>query len=123
MASESEKLVNDFCQAWSRMNLDEIMGYFAEDAVYHNIPMSPASGKPAIRQAINTFLPLAQAVEFRVLKTASAGNVVFNERVDSFQMRGRRVEIPVAGVFETGDGKISAWRDYFDLATWTRQTQ
>jgi limonene-1,2-epoxide hydrolase len=123
MASESEKLVNDFCQAWSRMNLDEIMGYFAEDAVYHNIPMSPVSGKPAIRQAINTFLPMAQAVKFRVLKTASASNVVFNERVDSFQMRGRRVEVPVAGVFETADGKINAWRDYFDLATWTRQTQ
>jgi limonene-1,2-epoxide hydrolase len=27
----------------------------------------------------------------------------------------------VAGVFELRDGKIAAWRDYFDMATWTRQ--
>jgi len=25
-------------------------------------------------------------------------------------------------VFEIRDGKIAAWRDYFDLATWQRQT-
>jgi limonene-1,2-epoxide hydrolase len=26
------------------------------------------------------------------------------------------------GAFELADGKIAAWRDYFDMATWTRQT-
>jgi limonene-1,2-epoxide hydrolase len=29
--------------------------------------------------------------------------------------------LPVAGVFEVRDGKIAAWRDYFDLATFTKQ--
>ena len=27
------------------------------------------------------------------------------------------------GIFEVADdGRIGAWRDYFDLATWTRQS-
>jgi limonene-1,2-epoxide hydrolase len=32
------------------------------------------------------------------------------------------VELPVASVFEVRDGKIAAWRDYFDMGTWTRET-
>ncbi len=123
MAADSEKIVSDFCKAWSRRSLDELMSFFAEDAVYHNIPMPPAKGKDAIRNAINTFLPMASAVEFKVLRTAASGDLVINERVDIFQMGGKRVELPVAGVFEVRNGKIVAWRDYFDLAMWTRQMQ
>jgi len=51
----------------------------------------------------------------------SRGNLVFTERVDRFTMNGRTVALPVAGVFEIRDGKIAAWRDYFDFATWQRQ--
>ena len=95
----------------------------SDDAVYHNIPLQPAKGKDAIKAVINTFLPGSQSIEFRIVNTASAGNVVFNERIDVFQMGGKKVELPVAGVFVVTNGKISAWRDYFDLASFTKQTQ
>ena len=37
-------------------------------------------------------------------------------------MNGKRIELPVMGAFEvTADGKISAWRDYFDMATFSKQ--
>ena len=123
MASDSEKVVSEFCNAWSRRNVDEILAMMTDDAVYHNIPLEPANGKSAIKAVINTFLPMSQSIEFKILKTASAGNVVFNERVDVFQMGPKHVELPVAGVFEVRDGKISAWRDYFDMASFTKQTQ
>jgi limonene-1,2-epoxide hydrolase len=123
MASEAEKVVSDFCQAFARRNLDEIMNFFSEDAVYHNIPMDPARGKAAIKAVINTFLPGSQSIEFKILHTASMGNVVMNERVDMFVMGGKHVQLPVAGVFEIRGGKIAAWRDYFDMAMFTKQTQ
>ena len=56
------------------------------------------------------------------MKIAEAGNVVFTERVDRFEMAGKKIELPVAGVFEIEDGKINAWRNYFDTAAWTSQT-
>jgi limonene-1,2-epoxide hydrolase len=37
-----------------------------------------------------------------------------NERIDRFVMNGKPVALPVSGVFEVVDGKISFWRDYFD---------
>jgi limonene-1,2-epoxide hydrolase len=122
MATEAEKIVTEFIDAWPRKNVDELLGFFTDDAVYHNIPLEPAKGKAAIRGVINTFLPMAKSLHFKVLKSASAGNVVFNERVDVFDLgNGKTISLPVAGVFEITGSKISAWRDYFDMAMYTKQ--
>ncbi len=122
MATEAEKIVTDFCNAWPRKNIDELLAFFTDDAVYHNIPLEPAKGKEAIKAVINMFLPMAKSLHFKVLKSASAGNVVFNERVDIFDLgNGKTISLPVAGVFEVTGSKISAWRDYFDMAMYTKQ--
>jgi limonene-1,2-epoxide hydrolase len=122
MATDAEKVVTEFCNAWPRKNIEELLGFFTDDAVYHNIPFEPARGKEAIRATINTFLPMAKSLHFKVLKSASAGNVVFNERVDVFDLGGgKTISLPVAGVFEITGAKISAWRDYFDMAMYTKQ--
>ena len=36
-------------------------------------------------------------------------------------MRGKEISIPVAGVFEVNDGKITFWRDYFDNGMFMEQ--
>jgi limonene-1,2-epoxide hydrolase len=116
MSAENEKIVSDFCNAWSRRNLDEILAFMSDDAVYHNIPLAPAKGKAAIRAVVDGFLKMAEAIEFKVLHTAASGNLVMNERVDSFVYKGgKKGSVPVVGVFEVKGGKISAWRDYFDM--------
>ena len=121
MATDAEKVVNEFCNAWPRKNVEELLGFFSDDAVYHNIPMEPARGKAAIKAVINSFLPMSKSIEFKILHTVSAGNVVMNERIDMFDTGTKNISLPVAGVFEVKDGKISAWRDYFDMAMYTKQ--
>ena len=47
---------------------------------------------------------------------------MLTERVDVLTIGGKRIEIPVMGTFEVdASGKISAWRDYFDLPTYRDQ--
>lgn len=122
MASPAENTVTEFCNAWARLDVDAIVGFFTEDAVYHNIPMPAAKGKEVIRKTIEGLMKGTTWVEFKILHTASNGNVVFNERVDSFEAGGKKISLPVAGVFEvTNDGKIKGWRDYFDLKMYTDQ--
>ena len=120
--SDNTELVSAFCRAWSNRDVDELLGYFAEDAVYHNMPMPPMQGKPAIKTLLQQIVSPTSWIEWETLNIAEAGNVVFTERVDRFEMGGKKVELPVAGVFEIEGGKIKAWRDYFDMAAWTRQT-
>ena len=120
--SDSTELVSAFCRAWSNRDVDEILAYFSEDAVYHNMPMPPMQDKPAIKTILQQIVSPTSWIEWETLNIAEAGNVVFTERVDRFEMGGKKVELPVAGVFEIEGGKIKAWRDYFDMAAWTRQT-
>jgi limonene-1,2-epoxide hydrolase len=120
---DPETIVRDFCAAWTRRDIAELLGYFADDAVYHNMPLAPATGKDAIREILNLFVPPATTIVFEMLHVASAGSVVFTERVDRFVIAGKEIALPVAGVFEVRDGKIAAWRDYFDFATWQRQSE
>lgn len=119
--STNTDLVSSFCDAWANRNVDEILDYFAEDAVYHNMPIAPMQGKQAIKNILQQIVGPCSWIEWETLNMAEAGSLVFTERVDRFEMNGKRIELPVAGVFEIEGGKIKAWRDYFDMAAWTRQ--
>jgi limonene-1,2-epoxide hydrolase len=108
-------VVRRFCAAWGTEELDAIVGYFTDDAVYHNIPVDPVVGPEQIRATIEGFSGGVESIEFRVLAIAGDGDTVLTERVDVFQYANGKIELPVMGTFEVRDGKISAWRDYFDL--------
>jgi len=113
-------LVRRFCALWEKLelkgDLTPLLEFFTDDAVYHNIPMEPVTGVEGIRGTVAGFGAIVDSIEFRVLNIAVAGNVVLTERVDVFTLPdGRALELPVMGTFEVRDGKIAAWRDYFDL--------
>ena len=68
------------------------------------------------------FVPPAEEIEFVVHHMVSDGDLVFTERTDRFVTGGKTIELPVAGIFEIRDGKIVAWRDYFDMQTFMTQS-
>ncbi len=119
---DAETVVRNFCKAFERQDLQEILGFFAEDAVYHNIPLAPAEGLAAIEATLKQFVDPESQAEFEIRHLAVRGNVVLTERLDRLSLGGKRVELPVMGTFEVGaDGKILAWRDYFDMGQMTSQ--
>lgn len=119
--SENNDLITEFISCWHEKNIDKILGYFTDDAVYTNIPIPPPNcGKEAIRAVIEKFMGMAEAVEFVThYQTESADGIVMNERTDRFLINGNWLELPVMGVFEVENGKIKAWRDYFDRSQFT----
>ena len=100
MSTSNEALVEAFCMAWKARDVDDIMSYFADDAVYHNIPIEPAVGLDAIRAVIEMFVPPADEIEFTIHLMISDGDMVFTERTDRFVTAGKAIDLPVAGVFE-----------------------
>ena len=118
------EVVSRFCAAWSdNVGVAELASFFADDAVYHNIPLVPVTGRAAIANTIASFIrpgaPGIEAIEFHVINIAADGPVVMTERVDVFKLPDKSFELPVMGIFEVSDGKISAWRDYFDMNQFT----
>lgn len=110
---DNDQLISAFCEAWTNGDLDVIVGSLADDAVYHNIPFKPINGKDAIATTIRSFIEGSDIV-FETLHQVAQGNVVMNERIDTITTDGKTNALPVVGVFEITDGKITAWRDYFD---------
>ncbi|HEV7854456.1 MAG TPA: limonene-1,2-epoxide hydrolase family protein, partial [Mycobacterium sp.] len=56
----------------------------------------------------------------QVHRQVSDGDLVMNERTDVMRRKGGEpIPLPVTGVFEIENGRIKAWRDYFDMATIT----
>jgi len=108
-------IVRRLCAAWSDLDTDAIAAFFTADAVYHNIPMDPLTGRDTIKSFIAGFAGGAEQIDFRVRNIVADGDVVLTERVDVFVMPNGKIELPVMGTFEVRDGKIAAWRDYFDM--------
>jgi limonene-1,2-epoxide hydrolase len=110
----SGEIVRAFCAAWERGDFDRFGEFLADDAVLQMIPLEPRRGLAAIREECEKLASLGR-VEIRILHLADAGGVVFTERIDALHAPTRTGELPVAGIFELRDGRITAWRDYFDL--------
>jgi limonene-1,2-epoxide hydrolase len=81
------------------------------------------TGRDAIRATIAMFTTGVERIEFRIRNLAADGDVVLTERVDVFVLPNKTIELPVSGTFEVRDGKIAAWRDYFDLNQYMSQIQ
>jgi limonene-1,2-epoxide hydrolase len=114
------EVVRWFCAAWSdNVGADDLAAFFTDDAVYHNIPQAPVTGRENIAVNIESFIrpgpPGIESIEFRVINIAANGPVVMTERLDVFKLSNKSFGLQVMGTFEIRDGKINAWRDYFDM--------
>jgi limonene-1,2-epoxide hydrolase len=122
-SAESAAFVTSFLASWEKRDLAHILSHFADDAVYHNVPVEPIVGLAAIRGIFNAFLEAFRSASLDVVTMASSPDLVLAERVDRFVLNdGRRVELPVTGVFVIRDRKIVRFSDYFDLASFARQS-
>ena len=110
--TENIQLVKELVDAWNRLAWDEVFGMLADDVVCHNIPMEKIVGRDAVRKFYESIGETTWA-NWQILTIAEDGNKVLTERLDDFTINGKDVSLPVMGVFEVSDGKITAWRDYF----------
>lgn len=112
------EVVLDLIKACNSKDIDGALALFHEGSIYDNIPLQPVTGLTAIRAALEPSLRIAKQVEWVVHQIADNGKgVVLTERTDRFLLASGWCEMPVMGVFEIADGRIDAWRDYFDMAS------
>jgi limonene-1,2-epoxide hydrolase len=114
--AEAEQVVRDMCDAFEKHEAEGLRPYFTDDVVYHNVPMDPAVGIDATIAFIQGFLAMCDGMTIETVHLAVRDGVVLTERIDTFTIGGVETALPVMGTFEVRDGRISAWRDYFDLA-------
>lgn len=97
-----------------------IRTYFTDATVYENVGLSTTTG---IDQALAVFAGFTASLGMETmwvenLHVAASGDTVLTERIDHVRDGAGKtlMSIRVMGVFELKDGRIVAWRDYFDTA-------
>ncbi len=116
------EIVTAFIHAIERKDVAAAAAMASPGISYENMPMQPIVGRDAMAATLEMFLGNANEVDWVIVRQHEFGSVVYNERVDRFQIGDGWLELPLAGVFEVDDdGLITLWRDYFDLASYQRQ--
>lgn len=95
-------------------DIDGVGAVLDDDLVYQNV------GFPTIRgraRALKLFRSMEGRMGFEVKthRIAVNGSSVLTERTDALVVGPLRVQFWVCGVFEVHNGRITLWRDYFDM--------
>lgn len=118
MADQSPvQIVTTFMRVMEKMDFDEGVKYVADDIQYINSPDTVVTGPAGVRRTLEPFFAPIEENEFVILRQVAQENVVVLERLDRHRIPQGWFELPVTGVYEVHNEKITYWREYFDLAT------
>lgn len=118
--SENIRLVERFIAMWDAPGgLDRaVEAYFTPTTVWVNEGLTRTTGIEAALEVNRMFGEKLgmDSIKVDMLAVAEVGDKVLTERIDHMIDAAGRVILsaPVMGTFELRDGKIAAWRDYFD---------
>lgn len=108
----------DQCGKGKAQLQDAFRTYFTSKTIWENVGLVATTGVDQALAIIEKFQLSAGITHFAVdtLSIAVEGDRVLTERVDRLlNSKGDPdVTLRVMGIFELADGKITAWRDYFD---------
>jgi limonene-1,2-epoxide hydrolase len=87
--------------------------------VYQNVGFPTIHGRA---RAMKLFRAMEGRASFEVKthRIAVNGSSVLTERTDVLQFGPLRLQFWVCGVFEVHNGRITLWRDYFDMWNFTK---
>lgn len=111
------EVIKAFFKAIEANDKTHILSFFSDDAVFDNVPMGPVTGIEAIWDVLAPVHDIATAIDWEIhrLEEAPSGTV-YSERSDRYKLHDKWAEFRCSGIHEVNQaGKITLWRDYFDL--------
>ena len=85
-----------------------------DNLVYENVGLPSIHGRARTMKLFRQMDGRA-ALEVKIHRIAADGAAVLTERTDALIIGPLRLQFWVCGVFEVHNGRITLWRDYFDL--------
>ncbi|MGV0815637.1 limonene-1,2-epoxide hydrolase family protein [Mycolicibacterium boenickei] len=111
--------VETFLNALQEQDFDTAESTLAQNLVYQNVGFPTIYGR---NRAVKLFrsMPAWMGFEVKIHRIAADGAAVLTERTDALTFGPVRLQFWVCGVFEVHEGRITLWRDYFDLFDFTK---
>ncbi|MDA3040158.1 MAG: nuclear transport factor 2 family protein [Actinomycetota bacterium] len=121
MASPRLEIVLQIVAAWRSHDIDTVVGHLADDVEWHyHVGSRPIIGVVGVRKTLDRLAGHQLDVAWQIVRAAEGEDAVMVEGTDYYRTpAGVRVRVPYMGVFQFGDpesNRVTAWRDYVDLA-------
>lgn len=112
--TDPASLVEGFLSALQDEDFETADALLADDVVWQNVGLPTIRGRERVMKLFRRGEGRS-AFEVKVHRIASEGGSVLTERTDALILGPLRFQFWVCGVFEVRDGRITLWRDYFDM--------
>ena len=106
--------VEVFLAALQNQDTDGAGAVLDENLVYQNVGFPTIRGRARAMKLFGSMDGRA-GFEVKIHRIAVNGSSVLTERTDVLVIGPVRLQFWVCGVFEVRDGRITLWRDYFDM--------
>jgi len=122
MNEGNERAFLRLVRSWERGGLDAVCAaireLFTDTTVWVQPGLPTATGPDEAVAIVETWGAASVGYELEVRHVASTDDAVLVERVETFRGADGSVflTLPVVGVAEFRDGKITVWREYYDSA-------
>ncbi|QLL09338.1 limonene-1,2-epoxide hydrolase family protein [Mycobacterium vicinigordonae] len=112
--NDNIRTVEGFLYALQDQDFETVDAALDDNLVYENVGFSTIRGG---RRVVKLFRKMQGRMGFEVKfhRVAADGDAVLTERTDVLVFGPLRIQFWVCGVFEVRNGRITLWRDYFDV--------
>jgi limonene-1,2-epoxide hydrolase len=111
---DNARTVETFLYALQDEDFDTVDSTFADTIVWQNVGWLTLQGRARIVKILRGGQGRV-GFEVKIHRIAADGNTVLTERTDALVIGPLRLQFWVCGVFEVHAGRITLWRDYFDV--------
>src|SRR5918996_4063676 len=115
---DNTDIVEGFFEAIYDLDFDRALEFFTDDATYHDLPVptDPAVGKDATRRKLDFMIGGGvTSMDYEIRHIAATGDAVLVERTETWHFpSGAAPTLRVMCTIEFEDGKIAAWREYWN---------
>lgn len=121
---DSKALANQFIRALETRDLDAVSDLLADDVVFEDVPLADTvhRGKPRAVEKVAEFFGKSSSYVWKKHRVVSENGTVFVERTSDIVFGDKKVTLPMVVILEFNDaGKLTLFKDYFDLQTLQNQ--
>jgi steroid delta-isomerase-like uncharacterized protein len=132
MASDMEKMMNDYVAAWNAHDMERVLSFCTDDIVYEDVPIEKAwRGKKEAKDFVSSTFTNFPDFKIEVKASFGAGDggagewvmsgTFANSSIPGVPATGKSFSIPGASVIEFREGKINRESMYWNMAAFLQQ--
>lgn len=122
MSHDTKTLAEQVVRAFEARDIESMSALLADDVRLEDVPLGAHVGRHAVVEKITDFFGKASTYRWEQQRLIAQGSTAIVERTSHIVLGGKDIRLPMVVILEfDANGKLTLFKDYFDLQTLERQ--